>query len=204
MTAGRRPANASKGARDEAYRSLRSTIKFAAGDARIRSVLIVDADRDEASDTAQQVAQAFANAGDRCAFVDANFRSGAGTTPGFSDVLAGSATLESILKASDSDDGYVAVGPGTVISPDLLAGDRVSVALEGLLERFEYVILSTASLPAYGDAISLAARVDASILVVTSGKSRRPKAVEARDALQRVGARVLGVVLIESRRRLFW
>ncbi|CAN5374753.1 CpsD/CapB family tyrosine-protein kinase [soil metagenome] len=204
MTAGRRPVNASGEARDEAYRSLRSTIKFAAGDARIRTVLIVDTDRDKASDTAQQVALAFANAGDRCAFVDADLRSGAGTTPGLSDVLAGSSTLEAVLKASGTDDGYVAIGPGTVIGPDLLAGDRVSVSLEGLLERFEYVILSTASLPAYSDAISLAARVDASILVVTSGKSRRPRAVEARDALQRVGARVLGVVLIESRRRLFW
>lgn len=204
MTAGRRSVNTSTGARDEAYRSLRSTIKFAAGDARIRSVLIVDTDRDQASDTAQQVALAFANAGDRCAFVDADFRSRVGTEPGFSDVLAGSATLESILKASDADDGYVAIGPGKAASPDLLAGDRLSVSLEGLLERFEYVILSTASLPAYSDAISLASRVDASILVVTSGKSRRPRAVEARDALERVGARVLGVVLIESRRRLFW
>ncbi len=204
MTAGRRQSNSADSARGEAYRSLRSTIKFAAGDERVRSVLIVDADRNGASDTAEQVARAFADAGDRCAFVDADFRSGAGSTPGFSDLLTGSATLEAILKAATGNGNYQSIGPGTAVNPDLLAGDRLTSGLDCLLEHFEYVILGSASLPAYSDAISLAARVDAVILTVTSGKTRRQRAVEAREALERVGARVLGVVLVESRRRLFW
>ena len=36
--------------------------------------------------------------------------------------------------------------------------------LEALLQRFEFVILSTAYLPAYSDATSIASRVDATIL----------------------------------------
>lgn len=193
-----------EGARSEAFRSLRSTIKFAAGDAPIRSVLIVDADRNGPSDTAREVAHAFAQAGDRCAWVDADFRAGGGTDLGFSDVLAGTVSLDAVLKGTSDAPGYATVAAGSASNPDLLAGDQLPVALEGLLQRFEYVILSTASLPAHSDALSLAARVDAVVLAVTSGKSRRPRAIEARDALNRVGARVLGVVLIETRRRLFW
>ena len=189
--------------RDEAFRTLRSTIKFAAGDGPVRSVLIVDADRSASSDSAEQVARAFGNAGDRCAFVNADFRASSSSSAGFSDLLAGS-SLDDVLKTSSRDETYTIIDSGTIINPDLLAGDRVTAVLELLLERFEYVILSTASLPEYSDAISLAPRVDASILVVTSGKTRRPRAIEAKDALERVGARVLGIVLIETRRRLFW
>jgi Mrp family chromosome partitioning ATPase len=190
--------------RDEAFRSLRSTIKFAAGDPPVRSVLIVDADRDQISDSAEQVARAFAKAGDACAFVDANFRREAGTTPGFSDLLIGSQPLDVVIQENAGDSLLTTISAGTVPDPDLLAGDQVSQVLDALQQRFEYVIIGAASLPANSDAFSLASRVDASILVVTSGKTRRQRAVEARDALDRVGARVLGVVLIEAKRRLFW
>lgn len=197
-------ANPQRSARDEAFRSLRSTIKFAKGEKPVRSVLIVDADRSDTSDSAEQVARAFGNAGDSVVYVNADFRTGATANPGFSDLLMESSDLDAVLKASPGTSTYRVIDAGTVGSPDLLAGDRVTAVLDTLLERFEYVILSTASLPANSDAISLAPRVDATILVVTSGKTRRPRAIEARDALARVGARVLGVVLIEAKRRLFW
>ena len=197
-------ASTTESRRDEAFRSLRSTIKFAAGEPPVRSVLIVDADRPTPSDSAEQVARAFAKAGDSCAFVDADFRAGGGSSPGFSDMLIGSHSLTTLLGDNRSDGLLTTIGAGTVTDPDLLAGDQVTRVLDELLQRFEFVILSTATMPAFSDAISLASRVDASILVVTSGKTRRARAVEARDALQRVGARVLGVVLIEAKRRLFW
>lgn len=190
--------------RSEAFRSLRSTIKFAEGDRPVRSVLIVDADRSDVSDSAEQVALAFGNAGDRCALVDANFRQTSDTSVGFSDLLSGGSSLDAVLKAATTNDGYTSIGCGTVANPDLLAGDQVASVLESLLERFDYVLISTASLPEHSDAVSIAPRVDATILVVTSGKTRRPRAIAARDALERVGARVLGVVLLESRQRLFW
>ena len=198
-----RPATADS-RRDEAFRSLRSTIKFAAGDPQVRSVLIVDADREEASDSAEQVARAFAKAGDACAYVDGNFRGGASPTPGFSDLLIGSLTVDTVIEENTGDSLLTSISAGTVPDPDLLAGDRLSQVLEALLQRFEFVIIGAASLPASSDAISIASRVDASILVVTSGETRRARAIEARDALVRVGARVPGVVLIEAKRRLFW
>jgi non-specific protein-tyrosine kinase len=75
---------------------------------------------------------------------------------------------------------------------------------DALHNEHAFVIVSCAALPARGDALALAPRVDGVILVVTSGKTRRPRAVEARDQLERVGARLLGVVLLETKRRLFW
>ena len=74
-------ARTTESRREEAFRSLRSTIKFAAGEPAVRSVLIVDTDRNETSDSAEQVARAFAKAGDSCAFVNADFRSGGEVCP---------------------------------------------------------------------------------------------------------------------------
>jgi Mrp family chromosome partitioning ATPase len=190
------------GVSDEAFRSLRSTVKFAGGDAPLRSVLVVDIDRDEPSGVAERLAQAFARAGDRCALVQTDVRKGS-AAPGLTDLLGASASPADIARQADVP-GMTVIAPGSVADPDLLAGDRLSDALSTLLQTQEYLILSCASLPRHADALAIAPRVDAVILVTTSGKTRRARAVEARDALERVGARMLGVVMVDTRKRKFW
>jgi Mrp family chromosome partitioning ATPase len=191
-----------RSAGEESYRTLRSTVKFAAGEAPIRSILIVDVDRDMTSGVAEQLARAFARAGDDCALVHTN-SSVDTAAPGFTDLVAGTAAAGDVANASDTPHLNV-VSAGSIADPDLLAGSRLSDAIDALLQNHAFVVLSSASLPRHADALAIAPRVDAVILVVTSGKTRRGRAIEARDALDRVGARMLGVVMIETRRRLFW
>jgi Mrp family chromosome partitioning ATPase len=190
-------------AADEAYRILRSTVKFAAGETPVRTVLIVDIDRAEPSGVADQLAAAFARAGDRCVLVETDPRGGERREAGFSDLIHGSAQVAEVTRAGDVP-GLARVGAGTATAPDVLAGSGVATALGLLLAVHDHVILRSAPLPQNGDALALAPNVDATILVVTAGKSRRPRAIEARDALERVGARLLGVVMVEGKRRLFW
>jgi non-specific protein-tyrosine kinase len=197
-----RRVNDDANAADEAYRILRSTVKFATGDTPVRTVLLVDIDRRESSAVAEHLATAFARAGDRCALVDTNPRGIARREAGFSDLIHGSATADAITHPGDVP-GLTVVAPGTASTPDLLAGDGVPAALEVLLAEFDHVVLHAAALPQHGDALALAPNVDAVILVVTAGKTRRPRAIEARDALDRVGARILGVVMVEGKRGLF-
>lgn len=186
----------------EAYRILRSTVKFAGGERPVRSILVADIDRDDPSGVAEELAASFARAGDRTALVMTDSRVNAGTGAGFSDLLLGG-TAETLV--SDYANGNLAEIPaGQRANPDLLAGDSLTVAVAALAECVDYVILSSASIPRHSDALSIAPRVDATILVVTSGKTRRPRAIEARDALERVGAHVLGVVMVESKGRRFW
>ena len=111
---------------------------------------------------------------------------------GFSDLVHGSAQVAGVTHAGDIA-GLTVIGAGTASEPDVLAGAGVAAAVSQLQAEYDHVILTAASLPRNGDALALAPAVDATILVVTSGKSRRPRAIEARDALERVGARILGV-----------
>ena len=187
----------------EAYRILRSSVKFAAGERPVRSVLVVDVDRERPSGVAEQLARSFAASGDRCAFVDSDVRQADPDAPGLTDLIVGTVDATAISSASAAGEPS-RIGPGSGRNPDLLADERLSVAIDAILQRHDIAVISAASLPAYGDALAIAPRVDATILVVTSGRTRRPRAIEARDALERVGARILGVVMVETKRRLFW
>lgn len=186
----------------EAFRILRSSVKFAAGDQPIHTVLIVDVDRDEPSDVAMELGAAFARAGDRTVVVLTNPRDHSGPDAGFGDLLF-DGTVDALGLQPDAD-GLAVVPAGRQLQADLLAGDKFSRAIAALREQFDYVIISAASLPRHSDALGIGPRVDATILAVTTGKTRRARAIEARDALERVGTRILGVVMLDGRRRRFW
>jgi Mrp family chromosome partitioning ATPase len=202
VSSGTRAASSAERTADEAYRTLRSTVKFAAGDQPITSVLVVDIDRTEPSGVASRLADAFARAGDSCALVETDQRLSSGNQLGFSDLVKGAPIERVVEKAGQSR--LTVVPPGTIRDIDLLAGDSLTQAIDALKASHAHLILSCASLPQHADALALAPRVDATIMVVSAGKTRRPRAIDARDQLERVGARILGVVMIDAKRRLFW
>lgn len=188
---------------DEAFRGLRASVKFAHGAAPVRSLLVVDLDQPTSSGVAERLATAFAQAGDRCILLDV--RRGAAT-----DAEVGG--FDALLLRRGGDDGLPAPSPGEYavlpagrsFTPDMLAGDAFPAALQRLTDTGAFVIIACDAAPEYADAIAIAPRADAVVLVVAGGRTRRAKAVMARDALERVGARLLGVVLVEPRRRWYW
>ena len=184
----------------ETYRSLRETIKHAAGESLVRTVLIVDIDREEPSPVALELARAFGAAGDRCALIDTNLRQTNGLEPGLAELMADSSFDLAMLPVAD---GLTVMGPGGAGNPDLLSTPAFREALASVRESFDYAILTCDAFPATGDAIAIAPEVDAAILVISAGVTRREPAIQARDALERVGARILGMVMIERPRRWF-
>lgn len=186
---------------DEAFRTLRAAVRFASEEQQVRSVLVVDVDRKSPSTVATGLAESIADAGDSCLLIDANVRSGQSTSEGLTDALASGEPVTVDREGAVS--GHAALAVGHTMNPDLLAGKQLQTLLADLSNTWDYLVLSSAPLPLYGDAISIAPRVDGVILVVTGGKTRRTQAIEARDALERVGARILGVVMIERGRRWF-
>jgi Mrp family chromosome partitioning ATPase len=74
------------------------------------------------------------------------------------------------------------------------------VALELLLANADVVIFDTPPLSVTDGAV-LAAQVDGTLLVVRVGKVRRNTLAARREALSRVGARLLGVVLNDTPRQ---
>lgn len=186
---------------EEAYRRLRATIKFSQRETPVRTVLIVDVDRDEPSPVARKLAGAFVIGGDPSVYVDAYVRGSLHEGPGLSEVISGDLAVDELRGGTEA--GAVTLGPGQSADPDMLMSERLRPAFDALTEKFRFVTISCAPLPQYGDALAIAPRVDAVILTIAQGDTRRARAVEAREALERVGAPVLGFVMIEQPRRWF-
>jgi Mrp family chromosome partitioning ATPase len=68
-------------------------------------------------------------------------------------------------------------------------------------EKFGYIILDAPPVHICADSLLLSSLVDGVILVINSGRTRRPVALRAKQQLEEAGARLLGIVL--NRRRFY-
>jgi non-specific protein-tyrosine kinase len=189
----------------EGFRHVRTNVDFASGEAPIRSLLVASAVPGEGKTiTASNLAVAYAQAGRTTCLVDADLRRptihelfGLPNDHGLSTLMAGDkTTFESATHATDVPGLRVLTsGPLPPNPAELLASARMRAILAELLERVDLVVIDSPPLQAVTDAAVLSSLVDGTILVVAAGKTRRGSLVRGRDALQRVGANVLGALL---------
>ena len=121
------------------------------------------------------------------------------TDTGLSDFAAGRAAAEALATRLD---GY----GFSVIAAGLTRGQPLDLeVLDALLARlrsqFDFIVIDGPPVNAYADASVLATKVDGVILVVEADRTPVNDAETAKRQLDKVGARILGVVL--NRRRSY-
>ena len=194
----------------EAFRSLRASVDFLGSDtAPVRTLMVASAGPSEGKTTvAANVALAFAQSGTRTILVDADLRQpGAdsvfklGNGAGLSTVLRPErGEMTPFLQATDEPRLMVlTAGPVPPNPSDLLGSPRLLQLVAHLLDRADILVFDSAPIRAAADAAVLARQVDGVLLVVATGETRRSSARASAEALNRVGARILGVAL--NRRR---
>lgn len=203
----------------EAYRSLRSTVKFADTDPPTRSLLIADVTRNgQHTVVAANLAAALALGGDSTLLVDGALRQprihelfGLTNSEGLAEWLAAGDVGQPLPLVESGVPGLrlLLAGhapssmSGTGAAADLLTGDLSARLLALLRDEATFVVMDAPPLSNYGDGLAIAARVDGVLLLVRSGKTKRAAAQHAKDALDRVGARLLGAVLTDTGRGRF-
>jgi len=225
---GRLAMLAADGPEAEAYRTLRTYLRF---DPRLgmggsgRAVLLADAGGvpDRAAAVAN-LAVAFARSGERTIIVDADLR-GAGTGTDAGAAGAHRVSVSGMFGQSGAGAGLATVldtpepghtivlplvetgvtnllllptGPRVANPADLLGADAFAVLVAALRGQADIVLFDAPPVADFADARAIAARVDATLLLVAQGITRRPAAQAALAALHQVGAAVLGVVLMEA------
>jgi len=193
----------------EAFRALRASIEYLGGPAPIRTLMVSSAGPREGKTTvAANLALAFAQGGARTILVDADLRQ-----PGVDAVfhLSSDEGLSTALRLARRDMTpflqptdeprlmVLVAGPVPPSPADLLGSPRMPELLAYLLDRADVVVLDSAPVRVAADTAVLARQVDAVLLVVSTGETRRNAARASADALNRVGARIVGVAL--NRRR---
>jgi capsular exopolysaccharide synthesis family protein len=204
----------------EAFLSLHANIGFASqGNPPGVVVVTAAAEGDGTTTVATNLALAAALAGERVALVDADLRKpgvarmlGLSPGAGLADVLAGKAQAGQALTPVEVGAGkellVLAAGECPEIPQALLESSAMEDTLKRLRGQADLVIVDAGSVGETSDALIVAGKSDATLMVLSLHGARRTQLQSARSQLQRAGARILGLVqngapAPRGRRRLF-
>jgi capsular exopolysaccharide synthesis family protein len=209
----------------EAFRGLQARIEHFHFGRDIRCVLVTSNSRGEGTSTvAWHLASAAALVRNRrVLLIEADMRKaelasvrGLAAQPGLSQIVAGERTLAESVQQPPSPNGDSSAretlpdvltagvpsprGAGEDAPYELLGADAMADILREADEQYDYVVIDTPPLGEVADAIPLVRHVDGVLVVSRRGKVTRGAAESLRDLLRALGAPVLGVVLIGTKR----
>lgn len=191
----------------EAYRSLRTNLALNRPGEAPRSLLVVGpTPTEDRAAVAANLAVASAHAGHAVILVDADLHRPSQhalfaleNRLGLADALASAAGADALLQDTAVPGLRVLTAGTPPANPaSLLDGPRTADLLARLRAMGDLLIVDAPPILSVSDAAVLAPLLDGVLLVVTAGRTRREAARAAREALDRVGANVLGVVLTEA------
>lgn len=193
----------------EAFRTLRTNLMFMDSLEHVRTVAVVSVDPGAGkSFSSINLARAAASLDVPVALVDADLRRPSAhdyldlpLAPGLTEVLGGWSGLEQVLKVAPGDAGLHVVTAGSpVADASRLIGSQ---ALGEVLSRLHWaglVVVDTPAAGVFADALAVASRCDATVVIVDLATSRRRTTASLVDQLRQVGAKPIGVVLNRSDR----
>lgn len=187
----------------EAYRTLRTNIQFSNIDGNLQTICVTSSGPGEGkSTTISNLAETFAQAGNRVAIIDCDLRKPRlhrifklTNTKGVTTLLSGQSEIEDVIQVAVSDLTVITSGPIPPNPSELLGSKRMKDLLEVLKKRYDIVLIDAPPVGLVTDAAILSAIVDGIILVVASGKTDIDGAKRAKKLLENVGARILGVTM---------
>lgn len=189
----------------EAYRTLRTNLRFSSLDRPLRTILATSTAPDEGkSTTIANLAVTIAQAEQQVILVEGDLRRPTLHT------LFNVPNDEGLTSLMLQDGGELPLQPTAVpglmlltsgpLPPrpaDILGSRRMEQVIEMLKERADIVLFDTPPVNAVTDAAVLATKVDGVLLVFRSGVTRRDHARDARKLLEKVNAHIVGVVLTD-------
>lgn len=194
----------------EAYRSLRTNLMFSSVETPIQTLLVTSAAReDHKSVTLANLAVTFAQGGNRTILVDADLRQpqqhtiwGVDNQSGLSQMMVDDSALsDPPLHDGQVDNLQVLCAGELPPNPaDLLGGKRMDDIIAALKQRADYVLFDSPPALAATDAALLGIKLDAALMAVRAGDTRRDHTAQARQALERVHVRIVGAVLTNAPR----
>ena len=194
----------------EAYSMLRTNVRFSTLSKSVQVILVTSTNANEGkSTTAANLAVAVAETGKKVALVDADLRRpslhrafGLENRAGLTSALLKDASLDGdvLRPAPFYTLSLMTSGPLPPNPAELLEWEGFDALLERLKREFDLVILDSPPVLAVADARILAAKADATILVIDTGRTRAGAVRKALQALATANADVLGVVLNKVRK----
>lgn len=187
----------------EAYRTLRTNIQFSNVDEDLKVIGVTSSGPSEGKTTTScNLAETFAQSGKRVVLIDGDLRkprihklfkiSG---TKGLTNLLAGQLSLEEVTSYVGTNLTVIPCGPIPPNPSELIGSKRMKDLVANLRQQYDVVIIDTPPVGVFTDGAILSTLVDGILLVITSGKTEIDGAKRAKQLLENVNARILGVVM---------
>ena len=170
----------------------------------MKSILVTSAAPGEGKSTvAANLAAALAQAGKKVVLVSVDFRRptteqffNVNNMIGLSDVLIGTHSLKAALQRPGDERLLVLTAGKMPPNPsELLGSAKMEEVVKSLEEWGDWVIIDTPPLLAVADAAAVARWVDGVLIVTQAGVSTREASKKAVELLEKVGAKITGVVV---------
>lgn len=189
--------------RAENYRQLRANLQFANVDEHPRVIAVTSSIPTEGKTTvAINLASTLAEAGFSVCLVDADLRRptvakvlGLLSPIGLTSVLIHQIELSEAMQNAGSSFYVLTSGPTPPNPSEVLASSFVRGVIRSLLDKVDYVVIDTAPLLPVADGSEVAALADGTLLVARHGLTTDAHVKRSIESLDRVDAKLLGVVL---------
>ncbi|PGM89978.1 hypothetical protein CN958_22795 [Bacillus cereus] len=187
----------------ESYREIRNNLQHAINQEQLKTFLFTSPNLGEGKSlTAGNIAICMAMDGKRVVYVDSDLRKGVGSflfnlpaKKGLTTYLEGRADLAGILQTTEIPNlSFISKGADLHNQVELLASKKIDQLLEQLKEEFDVIIMDCPSLIVM-DAVSMATRVDGSILIVHAKKTKSDHVLKSIQTLRKAQAHIQGLII---------
>ena len=187
-----------------AAKTLFANIRFASVDKPVKSIVTTSTIPNEGKTTvAIQLAQAIATSGKRVLLVECDMRRrsiggviGAHSQNGIYSVLSGAVPLQSaIIETVQRNMYFLDVEPHIPNPADLIASRRFERMMHEIDDLFDYAVYDTCPVGPFVDGALVAARADATVLVIRENFTNRAAVQDAYSQLEKAGANVVGIAM---------
>ncbi|HXC75341.1 MAG TPA: polysaccharide biosynthesis tyrosine autokinase [Sphingomicrobium sp.] len=188
----------------EAYFSILTSLKFSTPHGTPRTLMLTSAQAKEGkSTTSLALALGLVRTGSRVLLVDADMRNpslhksfGRALGSGLSNLLTGNGQLRSFIQdTGEANLSLLAAGQIPPNPAELLSGDRISRLIDEASGLYDHVIVDGPPVLGLADAPLLTRSVEATVLVIESGRTSSAQAKHALERLFAVRAHIIGAIL---------
>lgn len=188
----------------EAYYAIRTSLELASASGLPRTMLFTSSAASEGkSTTSFAIARDFAKVGRRVLLIDADLRkptqnllTGVSNTVGLANLLAQHSTRAEVTQASKfAGLDVIPTGPLPPNPAELLASAGLRPLLDELKRDYDLVVIDAPPVMGLADAPTLAALVEATIIVVEANRAHRGQAKASVRRLRDARANILGGIL---------
>ena len=187
----------------EAFKSLRSNIQFCGSDIKVIGITSCTPSEGKSS-VSMNLAEAFADAGKKVVYIDADLRKSAilgryhvnNKVNGLTLYLSGMNKRDSIVyKTNIQNLDMIFTGPVPPNPSELLGGEKFAQLISQLKDSYDYVIIDTPPLGSIIDGAVVARVCDGMVMIIEAKTISYKFAQKVLKQLERTGCRILGTVL---------